>query len=174
MAANQSAPGLNRGLSSNFWWLSSAEHGKFTEQCRIYTGKHVSIKKGFTNRRNINLPREPKSKNQSIERKSTNFLVKKEFCVWDLVKEIKLTIFWEIKGSNSIGLLEKNVTIKRERERERERERVEIGYIYIYIIYQLHHQELLPDSLSWHSFLSSIATGRSSRPHPVSVQSFCR
>ena len=31
----QNAPGLNRGLSSNFWWLRSANHVKFTEECMM-------------------------------------------------------------------------------------------------------------------------------------------
>ena len=29
----QSAPGLNKGLSSNFWWLRTVNHVKFTEEC---------------------------------------------------------------------------------------------------------------------------------------------
>ena len=33
MAANQSAPGLNRGLSSNIWCLRSPNYEKFTEEC---------------------------------------------------------------------------------------------------------------------------------------------
>ena len=33
MATNQSALCLNRGLSSDFWWLRNANHVKFTEVC---------------------------------------------------------------------------------------------------------------------------------------------
>ena len=33
MVTNHSVPGLNRGLSSNFCWLRSANHVKFTEEC---------------------------------------------------------------------------------------------------------------------------------------------
>ena len=33
MAENQSAPGLNRGLSLNFWWLNNANNVKFTKDC---------------------------------------------------------------------------------------------------------------------------------------------
>ena len=44
MAANQSAPGLNRRLLSNFWWLRSANYVKFTEEYMIYTEKHVLLK----------------------------------------------------------------------------------------------------------------------------------
>ena len=35
---------LNRGLSGNFWWLISANHMKFTEECVMCTGKHVLVK----------------------------------------------------------------------------------------------------------------------------------
>ena len=41
----QSAPGLNRGLSSNFWWLSCANNVKFTEECVMCTRKHLLVKK---------------------------------------------------------------------------------------------------------------------------------
>ena len=41
MVANQRAPGFNRGMSSNFWWLTSAKHVKFTEECVICTKKDV-------------------------------------------------------------------------------------------------------------------------------------
>ena len=44
MAGNQSAPGLNRGLSSNFWWLKSANHVKFTEECDPYKEECFSQK----------------------------------------------------------------------------------------------------------------------------------
>ena len=43
MVANQSASRLNRGLSSDFWWLRSVNHVKFTEE---YV-KHVLIKSKF-------------------------------------------------------------------------------------------------------------------------------
>ena len=46
MAANkQSAPGLNRSLSSNFWWLKRENHVKFTEECFMFTEKPVLVKK---------------------------------------------------------------------------------------------------------------------------------
>ena len=48
MAANQSAPDFNRGLSSNFWWLTSAKYVHFAEACLS--------QKMFTNRLNIGLP----------------------------------------------------------------------------------------------------------------------
>ena len=49
MTANQNAPDLNRGLSSNFWWLRSANHVKFTEERVLCTENHVLAKKNFTN-----------------------------------------------------------------------------------------------------------------------------
>ena len=36
----ESAPTLNRGLSSDFWWLRSANHVKFTE-CMMHMEEHV-------------------------------------------------------------------------------------------------------------------------------------
>ena len=41
----QSTLGLNRDLSSNFWWLSCANHVKFTEECVMCTKKNVFAKK---------------------------------------------------------------------------------------------------------------------------------
>ena len=41
MVANQSVPGLNRGLSSDFWRLRRANHVKFTEECVICMEKIV-------------------------------------------------------------------------------------------------------------------------------------
>ena len=50
MKENQSALELNRGLSSNFWWLRSANHVKFTEECVKCMEKYVLGKKMFTTR----------------------------------------------------------------------------------------------------------------------------
>ena len=55
MATNQSTSGLNRVLPSNFWWLRSANHVKFTENCVISTYMYVLVKKMFTNGLNIGL-----------------------------------------------------------------------------------------------------------------------
>ena len=52
----QSASGLNRGLSSNFYWLLSANHEKFTEECVMFTEKHVFSQTIFTYGLNMNLP----------------------------------------------------------------------------------------------------------------------
>ena len=46
---------LNRGLSSNFWELRSANHVKFTEEFVMYTEKHILVKKMFTNELNMGL-----------------------------------------------------------------------------------------------------------------------
>ena len=43
--AKKSTPGLNRGLSSNFWWLRSANHVKFMGGWVMYMEKHVLVKK---------------------------------------------------------------------------------------------------------------------------------
>ena len=42
---SDSVPGLNKGLSSNFWWLIGTNYVKFTEKCVICTEKHVLSKK---------------------------------------------------------------------------------------------------------------------------------
>ena len=47
MAANQSTPDLNRGLSRNFWWLKNANHVKFTEKCVMGIEKHGFGQKYF-------------------------------------------------------------------------------------------------------------------------------
>ena len=44
MAANQNAQSLNRGLSSNFWWLRSANHVKCTEEGVMCTEKNILVK----------------------------------------------------------------------------------------------------------------------------------
>ena len=41
MAANQSVPGLNRGLLTNFWCLENSNHVKFTEEGVMCIKKHV-------------------------------------------------------------------------------------------------------------------------------------
>ena len=39
--------GVNRGLSSNFWWLRSTNHVKFTEQYDVYREACVSPKNPY-------------------------------------------------------------------------------------------------------------------------------
>ena len=55
MTANQSDPGLNRGLLSNFWLLRSENHVKFKAECGMFMMKHVLVKDIFTNGLNIGL-----------------------------------------------------------------------------------------------------------------------
>ena len=45
MAANQSVPGLNRGLTSNFWWLRIVNRVRFTEECDVHEEACLSKKK---------------------------------------------------------------------------------------------------------------------------------
>ena len=52
--AESNAPTLNRGLSSNFWWMRSANHVKFTEEC-VMCEAYFS-KKMFIHGLNIGLP----------------------------------------------------------------------------------------------------------------------
>ena len=47
MEANQSAPGFNRGLTSDFWWLRSAKYVKFIEEHVMYTKKDILVKNVF-------------------------------------------------------------------------------------------------------------------------------
>ena len=54
MVKNQTAPGLNRSLSLNLYWLRSANHVKFT--CVMYREKQVLVKIIFTNWLNMGLP----------------------------------------------------------------------------------------------------------------------
>ena len=37
--------GLNRNLSSNFWWFRKANHVKFTDERVMCTEEHVLVKK---------------------------------------------------------------------------------------------------------------------------------
>ena len=51
-----STQGLNRSQWSNVWWLKSATHMTFTEECIMFMGKHLLTKKMFTNWLNMALP----------------------------------------------------------------------------------------------------------------------
>ena len=41
------APGLNKDLSKNFYWLRRTNHVKSTEECVILTEKYVLVKTIF-------------------------------------------------------------------------------------------------------------------------------
>ena len=76
MEPNQSAPGLNRGLSSNFLRLKSVNHMKFTALC---TEKCVLVKK------NLDKWGEYRFATMSLNQKDV--LVKKKFWAQQPVKE---------------------------------------------------------------------------------------
>ena len=52
MAANPNAPYMNRGRSSAFWWLSSANH----EKCVTCTEKRLLVEKMYPDALNMGLP----------------------------------------------------------------------------------------------------------------------
>ena len=56
IAASQGVPGLNRGLSSKFYWSKSANQVKFKEYV-ICTKRDIFVKKKFSNWLNIGLPK---------------------------------------------------------------------------------------------------------------------
>ena len=58
MVANQSAPELNRVLSSNCWSQRSANHVKFIKESVICSEKQILQKKLFTNELNMSLPQQ--------------------------------------------------------------------------------------------------------------------
>ena len=68
MGANQTdSLGLERGLPSKFWWLTSANHANFIEECVMCTEKHVLVKIVFTNKLNMGLPSERKKTSPDSE-----------------------------------------------------------------------------------------------------------
>ena len=102
----QSPPGLNRGLSSNFWWLRSAHHEKFTEECVMHTEKHVLVKRMFTNEQNMGLPQLTWVE-KTVHWMETHRPSNKEK-VW-----IMLIVFWNMKGPIIIDFLEKASIVNR-------------------------------------------------------------
>ena len=52
---SNNAPGLNRGLSSKFWWLRRANNVKFADECVKCMENHVLVKKRFINGWNMGL-----------------------------------------------------------------------------------------------------------------------
>ena len=108
MAANQSALGLNRDLSSNFWWLRCVNHVN-TEECVIFTEKYILVK----NCLEMDLPLWPQLKKQSMEWKHTDFLVKKKFQAQQSVIKVILTVLLDMKGSMIIDFLKTVKTVNR-------------------------------------------------------------
>ena len=93
---------LNRSLSSNFYWLRSANNVKFTEEYLWCMEKPVVVKEIFTN----------SFVTQSLSWKCSPTLPKrKNIQVQQSVKKVMLTVFGDMKGPITIDFLEKDVTI---------------------------------------------------------------
>ena len=90
-----SAPGLNRGLSSNFSWLRSANHVKFTEECDI-NGECFSQKNLYKLGKHGSSMINRRQKDGSLSG-NTFFPVKEKFWVQQSVKKVMLTVFWDMK-----------------------------------------------------------------------------
>ena len=56
MTENQSFPGLNKGLSLNFWCLWSFNYVEFTKECVMCMEEHILIKRVLMNGLNMGLP----------------------------------------------------------------------------------------------------------------------
>ena len=103
-------PGLNWGLSLNFFGLRSANHMKFTEEYVMYMKMHVLINKMFTNGLNMGLLLTSQSKRQSIV--ETHWLSGKEIVLGAAVsKDHAVIVFWDIKGPIAGNFLEKFATV---------------------------------------------------------------
>ena len=103
MATNQSAPSLNRALSSNFWWLRSTNHVTFTEEYVMCMEIHTNVYK--QNKHVFELKR------WSMKWKHTNSPVKKKSQAQWSEKKIILTVFWDMKGPITIDFFEKGTTV---------------------------------------------------------------
>ena len=108
---NQSASGLNRGLSSNFWGLRNANHVKFTEECVMCMVKHVLARKMFSNGKNMSLLQRAWVK-KALHGVKTHWLFsKKWFLLQRSVKKVMLRVFWGVKGSITYDFQEKGTTV---------------------------------------------------------------
>ena len=104
MSGNQSAPGLNRGLSWKFWWLKNANQGKFTD---MY-GEAWFNKKNFTNRLSMD-SRQRVSVKKRVKGVETLCLSDNEkFRVQWSEKKVMLTV---MKSSITIDFIEKGATV---------------------------------------------------------------
>ena len=130
MAANQSKPGLNRILSSNFWLLRSASYVKFSEECVIYMKRHVLIKKIITQGSDLLLWARVET--------TVTLRRRKKFQAKQPVKTVTLGIFWDMKGS-IIMISSKRWDCKQCYLRPKSRYLLKVPlYIYIYIyIYRI-------------------------------------
>ena len=102
-------PCLNRGLSSNPWWLTSTNHVQLTEECMMCTEKHVLVKKIFTNELNIVLPLWAWVK-KTVYGAEIHWLLRKGKVLGTLAsKEGHAdSFFWNMKGPITIDFLEIN------------------------------------------------------------------
>ena len=83
MVANQNAPGLNRGPSSNFWEAEKCKPCEiYWRMCDVYKGTRFSQKNLY-----------------KYAQRSVN--------------KVMLTVFWNQKGSTSFYFLEKGATLNR-------------------------------------------------------------
>ena len=88
----QNAPGLNRGLLYNLWWLKSANHVKFTKESVMCKIKNIYkwAKQVFAT--------------TNMSRKDTDFLVnRKSWAQWSVKKVMK--------GPTTIDFLAKGLTV---------------------------------------------------------------
>ena len=108
------APGSNRSLTTNYWYLKSVNHVKLTEECVMYIEKHILVNRNVYKwaKHVFFFPHKLTSKRQSMNWKpNTDFSVKKKFWMKGLVKKVMLTVFYDIKGSITIDFLKKCATV---------------------------------------------------------------
>ena len=104
-----SAPDMNRGLSSNFWWLRSANPVWFTKECVMCTEKHVLVKKILTNELNMGLPLQVWVKKIAHGVETYGISRKEKFQALQSVKKVMLTSgAWK---NPSLDFLEKGANV---------------------------------------------------------------
>ena len=96
MAANQSASGSNRVLSSNFWWLRNANHVKFTEESAMCMEKRFNQKNIYKWAKHFGFVTELKK----IHGVETYWLSSKGMVLGTVVskEDHAVTVFWNMKG----------------------------------------------------------------------------
>ena len=111
MAENQKGvPGLNRSLSSNSCWLRSSNHVKFTVECEMCSGNHVSVKKNVYECTKRGFATQSLAgKDSPRSEKQTDSPIKKKFLAQWSIKKVMLTVFW--KEPSLLLSLKKGATI---------------------------------------------------------------
>ena len=97
---------------TNFCWLRSAKHVKFTEEYVMCTKKHVLIKNNvykFTKHRFATTSLS--WKDSQLSENTLSLRKRKKFLVPQSVKKIMLTVFWQMKGSMTIDFLIKGSSV---------------------------------------------------------------